>query len=448
MIGTLADIAAAVGGRLRGTGAEEVSGASFDSRTLRPGELFFAIEADRDGHDFVEAAVRAGAAGVVVRRSVDVSPRIEVDDTLAAWQALGAHRRRAAAVPVVALTGSCGKTTTRELVAAALSAAGPVHRSAGNLNNHLGVPLTLMGMGTEHAFAVVELGANQHGEIAALTAIADPDVGLVTCVAEAHTEFFGGLDGVERAKAELFANMRPESVAVVNLDDPRVRRMARGERAVTYGTDAGADVRLVSARPLDAGGQEVTFGVRGGGIATRLRLAGEHNALNAAGAVAVALACGVDPRWAAGMLEVVEPVWGRGGFRCGARLEVIDDTYNANPASVRAGLHTLAAAARGRRTVAVLGDMRELGELSGSLHRGVGAEAARLGVGCIVAVGENAASVREGALAAGADGVACFASTKEAIAAIGELVREDDLVLVKGSRAMEMERIVDLLVYW
>lgn len=452
MIGTVSEIAAVVGGTLDGDGEVRVTGVSFDSRRIAPGEIFFALVARRDGHEFVPAAVEGGAAAVVVSRAVKAQvPVIRVPDTLRALQVLGSRHRQRMEATVVGLTGSCGKTTVRELIAAALEASGRVHRSRENLNNHIGVPVTLSALTPEHSFCVVEMGANHHGEIAELTRIASPDVGLVTCVAEAHTEFFGGLDQVARAKGELFAGMRPDSVAVVNVDDPWVRRMdVVSRRTVTYGSSKDADVQLESTQPLVRGGQELTVKVEGGAIVTRLELDGPHNALNATGALAAAVACGVDPHRAASCLCGVQPVAGRGAWRKGRRLTVMDDAYNANPSSMKAGLRTLVGRAQGLRSVAVLGEMFELGAGADEMHQAVGAEAASLGVARLVAVGGLAQSIRQGAVDAGMNGslVTCFETTREALEGIGEIVRDDDLVLVKGSRAMKMERIVEFLLYW
>ncbi len=455
MIGTIGQIAAAVGGRLIGPGGGPAAGASIDTRSIRPGEVFFAIVGRRDGHAFVSGAADAGAAAVVVSSTPDPPPAcpwILVDDTLAALQALGSHCRSRSRAGVVGLTGSCGKTTTRELVAAALGGAGPVLATRGNLNNHLGVPLTLVDLRPEHAFAVVEMGANHVGEIELLARLADPDVGLVTCVAPAHTEFFGGIEGVARAKGELFSTMRPGATAVVNLDDPYVRSMPRRpDRAVTYGTDAAArpDV-LLSGAEAAAGGQRLTIRAGDETVVASLSLPGAHNALNATAALAAALASGVPPATAAAGLASVEPVKGRGAIVAGRRLVVIDDTYNANPASVRAGLEVLRAQAGGRRTVAVIGDMFELGDEAPALHAQVGGWAADAGIDLLVAVGGHAEDVRSGALESGArpGGLRTFESTESAVEGIGGLLGEGDIVLVKGSRGMKMERIVDSLLYW
>jgi len=455
MIGTIGQIAEAVGGRLSGPGGGPVAGASIDTRTIRPGEVFFAIVGDRDGHDFVDRAAGGGAAAVVVSRRPDPGldvPWILVDDTLAALQSLGRHCRSLSGSVVVGLTGSCGKTTTKELVSAALGGAGPVLATRGNLNNHLGVPLTLVELGPEHAFAVIEMGANHGGEIQQLTRLADPDVGLVTCVAAAHTEFFGGIEGVARAKGELFATMRPDATAVVNLDDPRVRAMPlRPGRSVTYGSDATArpDVLLVGARQ-EQGGQHVTVRSGDESIELTLSLPGRHNAHNATAAIAAARAAGVPASTAAAGLASVRLVKGRGALVRGRRIEVIDDTYNANPASVGAGLDLLRGLARGRRTVAVLGDMLELGDEAASLHVQVGRRAASAGVDLLVAVGGHAPDVRSGALLAGMRPGAAFTfeSTEAAVEGVGDLLEEGDVVLVKGSRGMKMERVVDTLLYW
>lgn len=455
MIGTIGQIAEAVGGRLSGPADGPAAGASIDTRTIRRGEVFFAIVGERDGHAYVGGAVDGGAAAVVISRPLEPAPScpwILVEDTLAALQALGAWRRSVSGARVVGLTGSCGKTTTKELIAAALGARGPVLATRGNLNNHLGVPLTLLELGPDHAHAVVEMGANHVGEVEQLTRLADPDVGLVTCVAPAHTEFFGGIEGVVRAKGELFATMRADAVAVVNLDDPRVRDMPRRPgRAVTYGSDpaAGPDVLLEGADG-EGDGQRLTIRAPGGTVTACLSLPGTHNALNATAAIAAAHAAGVPVAAAAAGLGSVAPVKGRGALLMGRRLEIIDDTYNANPASVRAGLGTLLTLARGRRTVAVLGDMFELGDEAPALHREVGERAAAAGVDLLVAVGGHAGHVRSGALEAGSSPacVAVFESTEDAVELIGGLVRKGDIVLVKGSRGMKMERVVDSLLYW
>ncbi len=455
MIGTIGQIAAAVGGRLFGPGDGPAAGASIDTRTIRPGEIFFAMTGQRDGHAFAGRASTHGASALVVSRMLDPEPGcpwILVDDTLAALQALGSHCRSGSRARVIGLTGSCGKTTTKELIAAALGGSGPVLATRGNLNNHLGVPLTLAGLEHGHAYAVVEMGANHAGEIELLTRLADPDVGLVTCVAAAHTEFFGGIEGVARAKAELFSTMRPDAVAVVNLDDPRVRAMSRQpRRTLTYGSHAGDGPDVLLARVQDSGGvQRLTIRAGEESVEAALSLPGPHNALNAVAAVAAAWAAGVPPAEAAGALASVQPVKGRGAIVPGRRLEVIDDTYNANPASMSAGLEVLREQARGRRTVAVLGDMFELGDEAPALHGQVGGRAALAGVDVIVAVGGHAPDVMAGALEAGARGgaVATFETTQAALEGIGGLVREGDIVLVKGSRGMKMERIVDSLLYW
>jgi UDP-N-acetylmuramoyl-tripeptide--D-alanyl-D-alanine ligase len=455
MLGTVKQVARAMGGGLRGRGTARVEGVSIDSRSLRPGEIFFAIRSARDGHDFVEHAVRAGACAVVVTRPPGSRPDtdvIVVDDTLEALQSLASHHRSAMPIRVIGLTGSCGKTTTKELIASALSVAGSVLATRGNLNNHLGVPLTLLELVEHHVHAVVEMGANHFGEIESLAGITDPDVGLVTCVAPAHTEFFGDLDGVARAKGELFASMRSDAIAVVNMDDPRVRSMVRRtHRAVTYGRDPSADVWLEDARE-GGEGQHVTLAVDGRKLEMVLALRGGHNALNATAALAVAHAVGVDLDDATRAIASVEPAAGRGGIRKGKRLHVIDDAYNANPASVEAGLAMLASLMPGRRKVAVLGDMYELGADAGALHAAVGRAASRLGIDLVVAVGEHARDVLRGAVKGGMDGdlVVCLASTEEALDAerLRSALRPGDLVLVKGSRGMKMERIVNSLLYW
>jgi UDP-N-acetylmuramoyl-tripeptide--D-alanyl-D-alanine ligase len=452
-IGKIAEITGGVlaGSRGPGTGDAALT-VSTDTRTLGPGDLFFALKGEAfDGHAFLGRAAERGAAAAVVSRVPADAPAslrlVVVADTLRALQDLAAHRRRASRARVIAVTGSCGKTTTKEMVAAMARGAGAVVATRGNENNHIGLPLTLLRAGADTDFIVAEMGCSHRGEIALLTALADPDVGLVTCVAPAHTEFLGDVEGVAEAKSELFAGMRPDSTSVVNLDDPRIRTMAlASRRRVTYTAGSGeADVRLLSAEPAPGGrDQRLSLAVAGKAMSLRLALLGRPNAVNAA----AAHAAGLDTDRIAEGLESVRPLKGRGGIHYG-RFVLVDEAYNASPAAMAAALENLAAMPAEGRRLAVLGDMLELGERSGQYHRDVGREAASRADG-LVAVGRFAGPMVEGAREGGMDQDALLpcADAQEALAALRArgMVRSGDVVLVKGSRAVKMEIIVDYLL--
>ncbi|MFH1437880.1 MAG: UDP-N-acetylmuramoyl-tripeptide--D-alanyl-D-alanine ligase [Pseudomonadota bacterium] len=441
-------------------GAVKASGYSRDTRTLAPGELYFALQGESfDGHDFLEQAAQAGASGAVVARRPPEAPQgfalIVVRDTLEALQRLAAWHRSRLDVKVIAITGSCGKTTTKEMAHAIVRGAGASSATLGNLNNHIGVPLTLLRLGEETRFAVVEMGCNHAGEIALLTRLADPDVGLITCVAPTHTEFLGDVDGVAAAKSELFAGLRPESTSVVNLDDPRVSAMAIGsKRKVTYGAGtgrgrAGPDVALLeAAADSDFSGQGLKLDVGGKAVNARLNMPGRHNAHNALAAAAAAHAVGLDADHIVRGLGQVRPLEGRGGLRRG-RFTIIDEAYNASPAAVRAALASLDEIADGKRRVAMLGDMLELGRGAPQYHREAGGEAARK-ADLIVAIGDFRKEIVRGAVEAGAkaDNLFEFAKAAQAAEFLGRsaLLKEGDTILVKGSRAVKMEIIVQRIV--
>ena len=441
-------------------GAPMPAGYSKDTRTLAPGELYFALQGKNfDGHDFLEQAATAGASGAVVARRPMDAPRgfalIVVRDTLEALQRLAAWHRGRLDVKVIAITGSCGKTTTKEMVHAIAGGAGASSATQGNLNNHIGVPLTLLRLGEDTRFAVVEMGCNHAGEIALLSRLADPDVGLITCVAPAHTEFLGDVDGVAAAKSELFSSMRTDAISVVNLDDPRVSRMAiRSGSKVTYGVGSGRgvaepDVALLEVAPdPDFSGQGLKLNVAGKVVSVRLGMPGRHNAVNALAAAAAAHAAGMDADRIVEGLGNVRPLAGRGSIHRG-RFTVIDEAYNASPAAVRAALFSLDEIADHGRSIAMLGDMLELGKRAPEYHREVGAEAARR-ADLIVAVGDLRKEIVKGALEAGApaESLYDFALATQAAAFLGQedLLREGDTILVKGSRAVKMEVIVERIV--
>lgn len=445
----------------------DLEGVSTDTRTVQPGNLFVAlVGAQHDGHAHVAAAVERGARAVLVSRAVEVPAGVavvRVADTLGALGALGrAHRRRWSAEGpagrrVVGITGSVGKTTTRAATAAALAAAGfRVHASQGNLNNAVGIPMVLLGLGSGHDVAVAEVGTSSRGEIAHGCGLIEQDVGVLTRVAAAHTEQIGTLDDVAHEKGAMFASLPPGGVAVVNGDDPRARaqllRCGAG-RWFRYGVAPGADLRIVERSPLgltrsrvllragERARQELGFFDE---IELDLPLLGDAGAYAAAAALLVAatLRPGLDP---GAMRRAFAEIEGEGGRLQALQLAdgtvILDDSYNANGASVVASLRTAAELARreGRRLLVALGEMRELGALSAAEHRRVGEEVAAQGATALVAVQGDAAEIARAA--AGID--ACF--VEDARAALDEVrarLRAGDLLLVKGSRGVGLDLLV------
>jgi UDP-N-acetylmuramoyl-tripeptide--D-alanyl-D-alanine ligase len=447
---TLAQIAEVVGGDILG-GDGEVTGPAFlDSREPVPGGLFVAFEGEKvDGHRFAEAAVAGGAAAVLGTRATGV-PTIVVEDAQAALQRLAAHvRRRLRAagndLKVVAITGSQGKTSAKDLLAAVLSDAGPTVATYGSFNNELGLPLTVLRAEEKTRFLVLEMGARGVGHIAELCAIAPPDIALVLNVGVAHLGEFGSREAIAQAKGELVEALSRDGVAVLNLDDPLVAAMSTRTRAPvrTFGHAVGADVRLHEVGSDEFGRVHFDLQHRDRREHVKLRLLGEHQAVNAAAATAVALLLGVPLDRIARSLEAVVTLskWRMELHERADGLVVINDAYNANPDSMRAALTTLAAIARrtGRGAVAVLGEMRELGESSAAEHAAIGALAGELGIEKVIVVGEPARAIaRPGDLFA--------ESVSEAVELVGNNVVGTEVVLVKASRAAQLERVAQALL--
>ncbi|MDD3763203.1 MAG: UDP-N-acetylmuramoyl-tripeptide--D-alanyl-D-alanine ligase [Nevskiales bacterium] len=417
-----------------------------DSRRVEPGDLFVALRGDRfDGHGFVAKAKAAGAVAALVERWVDVDlPQVRVGDTLLGLQQMAADWRRRFQIPVIAVTGSNGKTTTKQLIAAVAATRGPVLATQGNLNNHIGVPLTLLSLRAQHRTAVVEMGANHLGEIALLARLAAPDVGVVTQAGDAHLDGFGSRDGVARGKGELFAAL-DGGVAVINADDryaPQWREMARRASVLSFGLSSSADVRAVDPQPLaDASGTRFVLETPTGHAPVQLPLPGNHNVMNALAAAACGVALGLDVDDIARGLEQVRAPRGRVTWlRTAEGARVLDDSYNANPTSLRAGLELLAGL-DGRRWL-VLGDMAELGPESDELHAQAGVAARSLGIDRVFALGPMAAH----AAAAFGRGGAHFESVDALVAALRNEMDEKTVVLIKGSRASAMDRVVAALV--
>ena len=435
----LAQLAAWAGGELRGAD-RPVAGIGTDSRTLREGELFVALAGERfDGHDFA-ADCAAQAAGVLVARELPVPcPQIIVPETLAALQAMAqGWRRRCSEVALAAVTGSNGKTSTREMTAAIFAAHGPTAASPGNWNNHVGVPLTLLRLMPQHRYAIVEMGANHPGEIRQLVRLAEPQAAAITCAAEAHLEGFGSVAGVAQAKAEIFEGLQDGGTAVINAEDAYAaqwRRQVAGRSILTFAAagDVPADV---VALPGAATG--LTLQAAGETVRIDWTLEGAHNARNAACAVALACASGLEFRTAAQALAGFElPVDGRLRFLEGLRgAQLVDDSYNANPGSFRAAIDVLSGLSQ--EPWLVMGEMMELGPHSGQCHEEVARYAREAGVRRLYALGAHAERCAR-VFGAGAQ---AYASLDEAAAALQAHMRPDCAVLVKGSRGAKLERLV------
>ena len=441
----LGEAAATLGLRAAGEDAA-FHGVSTDSRTTPAGALFVAVRGPRfDGHDFVGAAAARGAAAALVERAPDARHRsrsFSCAIPCARSASLPRHGgRRFRDLVLVGITGSNGKTTVKEMVAAIFRTLGPVSATRGNLNNEIGVPLTLCDLDAGHRTAVVELGANHRGEIASLTALARPSVGVITQCAPAHLEGFGSVEGVARAKGELFEGLPDDAAAVINADDSFAelwRGLARPRRCISFGAGAGADVR-VRVRP-GAGPTHVSLDTPVGRVEIDLALAGAHNAFNAGAAAAAAIAAGAGLDAIREGLACVRPEKGRLESKRGPRgAEIIDDTYNANPVSLRAGLRVLGAKPAPRWLV--LGDMAELGPEGASLHAQAGCDARRHGVERLLVVGELSV---EAVRTFGA-GATHFPDCAALVHQLRDELPDGATVLVKGSRSMAMERVVEAI---
>ncbi len=430
-----------------------ITGVSIDSRTLAIGEAFFAIRGhQRDGHDFLRDAASRGASCLVVHSLPDELPSsvpiILVEDTTRALGRLAAWHRARFTVPVAAVTGSNGKTTTKEMMAAVLEVFGPVLKPEASFNNQWGLPLTLLRLGPEHRAVALEIGANTPGEIAALAEISRPTVGVVTVVGTAHTEFFGSLDGVATEKSALVRAIPREGAVVLNADDARVAAMSAVSRArvLYFGSGPRADVHAVG--PIEETIEGVRFTLAAGGAhrSVRLHFAGSHNVTNALAAAGVGHALGLAIDEIVRGLGATRPVRGRCVWRRAGQVRILDDTYNANPASVRAALLTLKAARDASRRIVVLGDMLELGEISQAAHREAGRLAAESGAAEFIGLGPRALAAVEAAREAGLVESHHAPTFEDTVALLLKRLAPGDAVLVKGSRGMRMERVVDALM--
>ena len=459
---TLDAVLKATGGELLTKGKENCFlGISTDSRTLRPGELFVALVGENfDGHQFVEQAANSGAAGVVVglKEAGGLDPQalkipvIGVGDTLRAFGDLAAYWRGRYSIPVVAITGSNGKTTTKEMVARILSGSWKVLKNQGTFNNLVGVPLTLLQIDGSHEAVVVEMGMNQPGEIERLTEIVQPSLGMITNIQPAHLEGLGGLDSIQLAKGALFAGMAPTGTIVVNRDDPRILKEAAGFSGRQVGFSAKGDPAEVSLeRVLAVDGQGSRFLLRlpEETLEIHLPVLGLHHLKNAIAAAAVAWALNLPARTIPAALSNFQAIDKRmvvltlpGG------IHLVNDTYNANPGSMAAALQTLMQVKEQGRALAVLGDMLEMGGESDSLHRQVGRIAAEQGVDYLLAMGKQASHILTGAAEGGMtrDQLSQAPGHEEMATQVYGLLAPGDWVLVKGSRGMRMEKVVEILL--
>lgn len=438
----LQELARAVGGKLHGVDAM-FAGVSTDTRTLREGELFVALEGPNfNGHRFLaEAQQKQAVAAMVCRREALSLPQVTVGDTRLGLGALAHYWRRKFHCPVVAITGSNGKTTVKEMTGAILRNLGQVLVSQGNLNNDIGLPLVLCRLRNEHAYAVVEMGMSQGGEIDYLTRLAQPQVAVITNAAAAHLEGLGSLDAIAEAKAEIFNGLSEDGVAIVNAEDAYAalwRQRAQGHPCITFGMEF-ADVSVSRLRTED-GKSHVELNTPQGSCEFTLRLPGRHNVLNALAASAAALAAGAEPDQIRQGLESMAPVSGRLQTRVGLKkATVIDDTYNANPASMSAAIRVLAAT-HGKK-ILVVGDMLELGAEGKALHMAVGKEARAAKIDQLLCLG----TLSEGAAHEFGPNARHFHSKSALIEVLRASIDANTTVLVKGSRGMQMEKIVSAI---
>ena len=435
----------------------QASGVSIDTRTLVPGDLFIALTVARDGHDFVAEALEKGAAAAMVSRIPDgldqTAPLLVVDDVQRGLEALGRYARARLSGRVLAITGSVGKTTTKEMARIVFAGQMRVHAAEASYNNHWGVPLTLARTPPGTELAVIEIGMSHPGEIAPLTRMARPHVAMVTSVAPAHLEAFSGLDAIAREKASIFEGLESGGTAILNadLDTTPILAAAAGPRALTFGETEGADLQILDVRV-----QQDTTVVRcrhaGHELIFRIGGPGRHLAMNAAAVVAAAEPLGADPDLAAQAMLGWHPPRGRGTRETvlldeveGRAIELIDDAFNANPASVGAALERLAAARpdAGGRRVAILGDMLELGPDEEAIHAALAGHAAMEKIGCIHTAGPRMRALHD---ALPDDRRGRWFETAEALGAVvGQMLHSGDIVLVKGSKSARTALVVDAI---
>ena len=459
MILTLEEVLKVTGGNLiQGGGNTFFQGVSTDSRTVAEGDLFIALKGPRfDGHHYALEALGKKAGGVLIEEDKVGDSRwngdrskavIAVKDTLSALGDIARDWRRKQDIPVVALTGSNGKTTTKEMIAACLDTTFSVLKTKGNLNNLIGVPLTLLDLTENERVVVLEMGMNVPGEIRRLTEIAEPDVGLITNIQKVHLEGLGSLERLKEEKGELFRRMRRDGTIVVNQDDPRVMELAShypGQK-ITFGTEHPAEVMAKEVRLGGEGGTSFTLILEGEAMAIHLPLLGRHFVPDALSAVAIACLFGVEVQQIKEALENFKPFPMRMEVvRLKGRTTLINDAYNASPYSTELALETLAEAKGEGRAIAVLGDMLELGSFTKEAHEQIGKKVSELSIDFLLALGEEASTVVQSAIRHGfpMKSARMVENHSEAISLLREMIQDGDWILVKGSRRMAMEKIVE-----
>ncbi|RLU00428.1 UDP-N-acetylmuramoyl-tripeptide--D-alanyl-D-alanine ligase [Ketobacter sp.] len=442
----LSTLAHKIGGTLLGSDGE-FARVSTDTRTLQAGDLFVALQGEHfDGHEYVATAKAGGAVAAMVSKSQAIDmPQISVADTRLGLGALSKAWLQQYTPVKIAITGSCGKTTVKEMLASILSQDGPTLSTLGNLNNDIGVPLTLCRLAPEHRYAVVEMGANHLGEIAYTAGLVEPDIALVNNVGSAHLEGFGSIENIAEAKSEIYQALPPAGVAVINRDDAFVevfKAKTRHCRQVFFSrADESAEVYLESESMTATGQYHFNARVNGARITVQMSLIGRHNVANALAAIAVAQAAGCPLATITAGLNAVKAVPGR--LRVVEELQqhkLIDDSYNANPDSMKSAIDVLAGLEG--ETCLVIGGMAELGESGNRLHREVGAYAARKGISTVYGVGESAALYREGFLSEPGSGVFITAENHQRLADDLFANQRNKTILVKGSRSAAMEKVI------
>jgi UDP-N-acetylmuramoyl-tripeptide--D-alanyl-D-alanine ligase len=422
-------------------------GVSIDTRTLQPGNLFIAIPGQHfDGHDYLAEAQSKGAAGAIVHRLMSSSlPQIQVTDTIAALGHLSAAWRNRFTLPVLAITGSNGKTTVKNMITAILTAAHhstAVLATSGTLNNHLGLPLTLLQLNHEHRYAVIEMGMSHFGEIAYLTQLARPTIAIITNAAAAHLEGVHDIAGVARAKAEIFLGLQANSIVILNRDDAHFTdwyEQAHDYRCITFGSHPEANIRMTSSRTTPV--EEVTLQTPKGSFHLHLPLLGQHNIHNMLAAIAATLAMGIELEAITAGMQHIQPAPGRLQlYTLQNGINVIDDTYNANPFSLEAAVATLASFSG--QKILVLGDMKELGQAAQPLHQAAGENIRHAGIDYLFTHGELSVLAAQ---AFGPHGYH-FTEQEKLIHTLKSFIQHHTTILVKGSRSMHMERVVASLI--
>ena len=453
-------MAAVQGECLMGEPSQKFQGVSINSRTLKPGELFFCIQGDRfDGHEFLNDAVEKKAAGVVIsdrtklKESLVQQVRIfavAVPDTIHALQELAGYHRDQFSVQVIGVTGTNGKSTTKEMIASVVKMQYPTLKTEGNLNNHIGLPLTLLELKPSHEAAVLEMGMSAAGEIERLAEIAKPKVGVITNISQAHMIQLKTLKDIQAAKGELFQSLSEESTAIVNADDPLVYELAEKIRAkiITFGINNPANVRATDIRPSEGFGYDFTLNVLDKAVSVHLPFLGRFNIYNALAAAATSHALGISLGLIKTGLDVEHKLSQRGEAFHYGDIEVLNDTYNANPQSMREAMQTLKEYTTDGRKFLVIGDMLELGDSEQSAHQQLGKEAAGHGFDFLITVGELAGLAGNAAVESGMtkDQVRCFDSHQAAAEFLRTATKPGDCLLFKGSRGSHMETVLEGLM--